>query len=349
MPTIDLAEVCQVVQQDLNNIAGQNAPILKPAQTGFLDAITSGVNTAGVEQIQTDTNDGKYRQVKVEYIKPTLKSEVSDTPSSTCSGGDEKLPEHDLVKVTRYKEIKRRFTEEEFRKFCKGAAHYKAQIMASDSNALFEAINDDLIALNLANVGTFYNGVAAGKDLPLLHETAEGEEKATAEGETFLIEDMNDLSVAGMPIVVGSNIVSRYATYQKIGTANDLGQDINKLKNWMFFRDKAVDVLSPPAANKSNMLVFAPGACQLISFNKYVGEFQHSSSFVEKRTLVNPVKDVTLDWNMKYDDCLEQYISVLSLNYDYWVMPQEAFDAADPRFGTNYTFQYLANKRLYVP
>lgn len=344
MPTIDLAEVSKTVQQDLIDVAGQNAPQLKPEITGLLDAIVSPVNTAGTQQLQTDLKDGKYHQVKLEYITPSTYDEVTDVDGGLCTEGPTKTPTHQLVKVTRYKEIKRDWDEEEMRSFWKKPSEYRAQVMASDMNAIYRAINRDLVSLYYAGVGNFIDGVPAGKELNLIRTTANGEIRADVSGEIEMMEDLQNLMVSGMPIVVGSNVVSRYATLQKLGVANDIGQDISKLKNFMFFRDRDPDLLNPLAAGKSNMLAFAPGACQLITFNKYKGEFAHKSPLVQKTTIVNPLKNIEFDWNLKYDDCAERYLSTIKLHYDYWVMPSDAFKATDERSGVNYTFSYAANQ-----
>ena len=346
--TINLAEVCKTVQQDLIAVAGQNAPMLRPEQTGLLDAITSPVNRSGTEQIQTDLKDGKYRQVKLEYIQPTTYDEVSDVAQGLCVEGDTKSPTHQLVKVTRYQEIKRDFDEEEMRHFWKQPSEYRARIMATDMNALFRKINRDLTGLFLANTGNFIGGVASPKDITLIQQKTDGQIYADLTGETKMMEDLQDLSIMGMPIVVGAGNVSEYATLQKLGVANDLGQDISKLKNWMFFRDRDTDLINPPAANKSNMLVIAPGAAQMVTFNKYKGEFTHASDLVQKRTIVNPVKNIELDWNFKYDDCKERYLSTIFLHYDYWVLPSDAWKATDERAGVNFTFAYNANKNVQV-
>jgi hypothetical protein len=342
MPTIDLKDVCKIVQQDLIDVAKTNAPLLKPEQTGTLDAIVSPINKAGTRQLQTDLRDGKYHQVKLEYITPTTHDEVTDTEGGLCTPGNTVAPKHALVKVTRYREIKRDFDEEEMRHFLKAPSAYRAQVMASDMNAITRAINRDLVALTLANVGPFIEGGASGKDINLIRNK-NGEIRADVSGETTVMEDMQDLAVSGMPMVIGAGNVSRYATLQKLGTANDIGQDISKLKNWMFFRDRDPDLINPLAPGKSNMIVFAPGACQLITFNKYKGEFAHASPLVQKRTIVNPVKGLEFDWNFKYDDCAERYISTTMLHYDYWVLPSDAFKATDERNGVNYTFHYAAN------
>lgn len=339
---IELKDVCKIVQQDLNVVAKANAPLLKPEQTGMLDSIISPVNKAGTTQLKTDLKDGKYHQVKLEYIKPTTEAEVSDTDQGTCAEGPTKAPNHALVKVTRYREIKRDFDEEEMRHFLKRPSEYRAQIMATDMNAITKAINKDLVAMALANVGPFIGSVPAGKDINLIRNK-NGEIRADVSGETEMMEDMQDLSVSGMPIVVGAGNVSRYATLQKLGVANDLGQDISKLKNWMFFRDRQLDIINPLLAGKSNMLVYAPGACQLITFNKYKDEFAHKSPLVHKTTIINPIKGLEFDWNLKYDDCAERYRSTIKLHYDFWVLPSDAFEDTDERTGVNYTFHYAAN------
>lgn len=348
MPQIDLAEVCKTVQQDLIKVAGSNAPLLQPERTGLLDALTSPVNKAGTEQLLTDTKDGMHRQVKLEYVKPSTYEDATDDVQPLCANGPTKSPNHALITVTESSSIKRDFDEDEMRDFWKKPSEHRALVMATDFNALCRRINRKLVALYAANVGGFVDGVGAGKAINLIQKKADGQIYGDPTGEVEMWEDLQNAGLTGLPFVVGSNIVSRYASLKKIGAANDLGQRIEDLAQWMFYRDRDPDLVNAPAANRSNMFVFAPGAAQLITYNKYKGEFKHKGDDFSKQTLVNPTKNLEVDWNFMYDKCTERYHSVMSLNFDYWVMPTDAYQANDERFGVNKTFLYNAAENIQV-
>jgi hypothetical protein len=339
MATINLSEVCNTIQQDLANIVGENYGAAQRQKTGFLDALVSPENTTMTEQIQTDAGDGKIKQVSVRYLSAGLASEVSQEPGDICEAGDEDSFKYELVKPTLYAETKITFSTAEMRKWCDSPAADRARVIATKMNRLFVDINEQLIAAANTNVGTFYNGVAAGKQVPMLFAASGSMVQANPAGEVTVLEDMSDLGIVGTPIVVGAGKLSQYARYANIGCCNEYGQDIASLGALAFYRDQFLGAIT---GNADDFLAFAPGAVQMIQWNANRGEFAMNLGTIERTTIIDPITGIELDLVVKYIECDDKWTFTFSKWFDLFNIPTDVFGEDDPREGVNNLFKYRA-------
>lgn len=338
---IELEDFCNTVRQNLNVLAGQNYPALKREPTGMLDAVNSPANRSGFEQKYiTDGGDGKKKQVLIEWAQPVPVSETVTSEQDVCAGGTEEPRFQDVVELTGFAGTRvMLFTEAELRKYCEQPSEVQTMRIAQHMSGLFRKINQILITKYNSNVGNFIAGVAAGREIELLHYDGITE-AAKPDGEVLLMEDMSDLGVT-RPLVVGAGIVSRYAKLAGIGCCNDYGQSVDQLSSaYDFYRDRDVDII---LAGSENVIAFAPGAVQMATYNKYRGEFRRVvENLFAHDTIVDPVTGITLDWKMKYDDCNELWRMAFFLNFDLFQLPDTLFKDADERDGVNYSFLYKA-------
>lgn len=339
MATINLSTVCNTIQQDLANIVGENYGAAQRQKTGFLDALMSPENTAFAEQIQTDAGDGKIKQVSVRYLTAGLESEVSDEPTAICTPGTDDTFQFDLVQPSLFNSIKVTFSVSEMRKYCDSPAADRARIIATKMNPLFVAINKQLIAAANSSVGTFFNSVAAGKQVPMLFTGSGAMVQANPAGEVEVLEDMSDLGIVGTPIVVGAGKLSQYARYANIGCCNDYGQDIASLGALAFYRDQFLGGIT---GNADDFLAFAPGSVQMVQWNGNKGDFAIEDGESYATTIIDPITGIELDLDVIYDKCTKKYIFTFAKTYDLFTIPTEVFDATDPRDGVNYLFKYRA-------
>ena len=61
--------LCEIIQDALINVYKQKAPELARTKCGYLDALRSTQNMAGVEMIPFPSETGKTRTVRLTYIK----------------------------------------------------------------------------------------------------------------------------------------------------------------------------------------------------------------------------------------------------------------------------------------
>lgn len=346
--TIDVADFCGTLQQDLADLAGNNYPAMKREATGFLDSLVSAENRSSYSQeLAVDSGDGKKKQVIIRYIQPGVYSEVGTAAVNICDNAGEEVSETRAIKeVTRFRRSPvLTFTKESLRSFCDAPSEYRAKVLASRMSALFRSINRDLISLANAAVGEHLGGTAAAVNLQMIINEASGRKSADFTGEMELLEEMADLGLSN-PFVVGSGLLSQYARLANIGCCNDFGQDMSKLGSFMFYRDRDVPSVIGAA---QNFLVYAPGAAHLVTWNKNKGEFAMTHEHFAETTLVDPVTGLELDMEFNYDRCDKVWKLMLSLDYDLFTLPTNMFKDADERDAINYLWKFNATEYTPAP
>lgn len=340
MATIDIAEVCNTISQDLANVVGANYGAAQRQKTGLLDALISPDNTSAVpEPLQVDAGDGKIKQVIVRYLQAGLESEVVDTAPDICLAGTPDAFQFQTVVPAEYAGVKITFTNAEMRKWCGSPAEERSRIILTKMNPLFVHINKALITKANAGVGVFYGGVAAGKQVPMLFQAAGQMLQSDPQGEVTLLEDMSDLGIVGTPLVVGAGKLSQYVRYAGIGCCNDYGQDISGTGGFNFYRDQ---FLGGVTGNADDFLAFAPGAVQFIGWTANKGEFAVNDGASMETTIIDPITGIELDMDVTYDKCDKVWVFTISKTYDLFITPTGQFQATDPREGVNNLFKYRA-------
>jgi len=127
--------LCQNLQVNLNTVTGNNAPQLKRDRVGYLDAIVSQENTAGVEMLPIPTN-GKYRKVQVNYAQRGIEDSVSLTCTNNCTATNEVEPKEAIVDVDKCVESALLFNEDEMRKLCEADSLWVSQTIMGQMNAI---------------------------------------------------------------------------------------------------------------------------------------------------------------------------------------------------------------------
>ncbi len=344
---MDLKDFCITLQQDLNDLAGNNFPAYKREATGFLDSLVSTENTTGIpEPLRVDAGDGKRKQVIVRYLTPGLLSEVSNTDTNICTNeGIEEVHNTLLKDVDRFRRSPvLTFTKDELRNLCEGPSEHRANVVATKMSSVFRSINQDLIALANTGVGSFFGAVAAGKQINLLAK--EGlVSAADPNGEFVVREDMANLGIMGRPIVVGAGKVAQYSHLAGIGCCNQYGQQIDQMSNWAYYRDQDLGSIT---GNADDFLAYAPGALQMIKWNLNKGEFEMNDTRSVESTIIDPVTGIELDYDMYYDRCDKVYKMYFYLNYGLFVLPTDMYKVGDDRAGTNNLFKYRALEAIPV-
>lgn len=346
---IDVADFCATLQQDLADVAGSNYRAMSRKPTGFFDSLVSAENRSTFSQeLGVDPGNGKPKQVIIRYLQPGIDSEVQTAAQNICTEAGEQVTETRTVKeVTRYRQTPvLTFTAENLRKFCDAAPEYRAKVLSSRISALTRSINKDLVALANAAAGIHKGGDATATDLQLITNEASGRKSADFTGQMELLEEMADVGVDN-PFVVGSGLLSQYTRLQGIGCCNQWGQNIGETEgDFRFYRDPD---LAGVIGAAENFLAFAPGACQLLTFNESKGDFAMVHDHFARTTMVDPVTGIEFDFQMKYDDCANVWKLMLSLHYDLFTLPADMFKGADDYNGVNFLWKFNATEYTPAP
>lgn len=326
--------LCEKVQQSLNSVAA-DAPSLKRTQIGYTQALTSNANMQGIEKVQVDQGNGKKRTVRLKYIQRAGdESEVMEADITDCSTEVERSPLDVDVDLTAYlRSPGLKFRESEMRKLCESDSSYMKTVVDGELDLVSRVLNKKLLALQAANFGTF-NGGDTFKSVVLL----KGNNGApNYKGESDIIESFEDLDVKGRPIVVGGGNLSQYVRQVGIGCCNTDGINLSQAGNLDFYKDRFAESILGDNA----FIGLVPGMVQLLTWNKYKGEYAKESKTFSHGTIIDPVTGIEYDMKWHYDDCADFYSLFFGVTYGLHFIPDDAFASADELYGYNGSLKFV--------
>lgn len=330
--------LCEKIQTTLNDLLGNNAPELMRTEVGYLQALTSPQNTAGVTYVPVDPGNGKNKKVRITWIQRGTDDNIVTSEPANCDPEVFQSPLETDIAVTKYIGTKWfGFNENDMRKLCEDDASYRGRVMSAQIDALMVKLDKQLITLQSANFGAFNPVIYTGyKDVTMINTAGDG---ITYIGEANMKEDFRNLNATAKPLVIGAGNLSLYSTMAKIGCCNQLGQDLsNAAADIDFFRDRYVDQI----LGANHFIGLIPGFVHLLTWNKYVGNYRKETPTFSKGTIMDAFTGLTLDMKWEYKSCEEQYAVQFSLNYELWFIPTDSFAEGDELEGVNFTLHYRA-------
>lgn len=329
--------ICEKVQTSLVEIFGNNAPNLKRTQVGYLQALTSPQNTAGMTILPIDPGTGKKKQVRVKYSQRGTESDITTSKPASCATELEKEPFEETVDISNYIGTKGlKFSESEMRKLCGPDSAWMAEVINNEMDALAVKLNKYLITNQSSNFGAFNPNVVGAKTVNLLYGA---QNAANYIGEATIMEDIEALDSSAKPLVIGSGKLGLYSRMTGIGCCNTLGQDISQAGNMDFFRDRFVGNI---LGNADDFIALLPGHVQLLTWNEYVGSYAKENQTFSHGTITDPFTGMVYDMKWHYNDCDDYYFVQLGVNWDQYFMPSNAFSAYDELVGMNGSLHYRA-------
>ena len=328
--------LCNAFQVYLNDVAGKNAPALKRDRVGYLDALMSSLNTAGVEKIPVPS-DGKYRETIVKFYQRGVASDIAEDCEGIldCSGDIEQEPFEQKVAVDDCIATKGLiFNENEMRKLCESDATWISNIIMGQMNAINVQLDKRILADAVANFGVFADGTNL-KEVPLFTPAPENAPRSIAMAQ--IRHQYDEVGSMGVPLIIGSGNFDLYAKSQEIACCNSsVGTDLSLWSDYAYYNDRFVEGI----AGAGHFIVLAPNVTQLLTWNKYLGDYAKRNDVFEHGTLTDPFTGLTYDMKVHYDDCKEQYTIKLFLHYKLWQLPADSFAGTDDFAGVNYSFDW---------
>lgn len=337
-PFVFTKGICANIQTSLNDLMGVNSPEAKRTPVGYLQAITSPTNTAGLNVIPIDPGTGKKKKVTVEYAQRGLESDVQDTYNNGCNRDISKEPISEDVEITEVLSLKGlTFSEDEMRKLCEPDQTWIARQINAHLDPFMVSLNKKLITMQSLNFGNFADGTNTVKSRQLL---VNSDKSPFYYGENQILNDFEDIDATGRPMLIGSGKLRDYTRLVNIGCCNAQGIDNGQAGDFDFYNDRHVgNILGDP----DNFIGLMPGNVQLLTWNKYKGAYRKANNGnYAKTTIIDPLTGIELDMRWKYDDCDEVWILTFSLWYNLWFLPTDAFAATDALEGVNYSLNYKA-------
>lgn len=326
--------LCEKVQESLNN-TNTDKPSLHRTQTGYLDAVQSGLNTAGVSKVPIDPGTGKKKTVRLTYIKRHAdESELITTKKTDCSTEVEPAPFEEDVEISTYLGTPGiKFDRAQMRKLCAPDSSYMQEQISAHLNSYMVGLNKKLLALQALNFGNFLGGDTF-KSVVLL----KGNNGApNYKGESDIMEHFADLDWSGKPIVIGAGNLAQYVRQVGIGCCNTDGLNLAQAGNLSYFRDRFVEGIMGPNA----FVGLVPGMVQLLTYNEYVGDYAAENDVFSHGTIVDPKTGLKLDMRWHFNDCDDTFSLNIGLWYKLHFIPTDSYAAADELNGYNGSLKFV--------
>lgn len=336
--------ICRDIQTSLNSLMGSNAPSVRRTPVGYLQALMSPTNRAGLEAIQLDTKDGKKHMMEIIYTQRGTEEHVKLAENNGCTPEFSVKPYSDVIEITNPISLDTlTFSEDQMRRLCTGDTDltWMTERLYEQLDGLSTVLNKQLITIQGANFGNFANGSPNVTSRQLLNVIAANNKVPNAYGEVQIFNDLEDVDYTGRPIMIGSGKLREYTRLSEIGCCNNNGIDNSELGDFDYFNDRFVGGI---LGNADDFITLMPGNVQLMTFNKYNGQYVKKNDSFKKFTIVDPYTGLEWDIRWKYDDCNEVWMVTLGLMYELYFMPTDAFRADDPLNGVNGTFHYRATQ-----
>lgn len=218
---------CNVVQQELENIARGNVTTLKIRNHGALQALKSPSNTSGFETVNLDTGDGKNTAVRVKYWT-NPRTAASTSRPNICSTDSTTAEKYANVTIDQTRSVKLTLSEPEFRDFCTAGvrnSQFAQQQIQGKLDQLFEGLDQDIVTYLATHRSNFYGGVAPGKTVKLV----KNDESPSQGGIIEISQDMMEAGTIGMPMAIGSGYVWSVGKLLDLACCSNAGIDLSKM------------------------------------------------------------------------------------------------------------------------
>ena len=333
--------------RELQEVAGQNGdPMRNRQKTGLLTALTSDLNTDGMEVDRLYTQgDGKTRKAILKYMKPDAVSDTSDTITDICEDvGASSAYVYDEVAIdNEVQSAVKTFTDAEMRALCETGSAFRMKVMGGMLNSVAKKINRTLITDFSTGVGGILNGSgAAATNYDLLFDDG-GIVQLNPPEWIKMMRDLDNTGLVGNKLFIGGAKFDTVAGLKNIAYCNAYGQDVSATSDPLYYHDIDIDsVLTAPSDSDNSFFVFGAGAAQLIDKPLYKDEFRivHDQEVFD--TIVDPVTGLEYDFELIWDRCDKSWKMKLSLHYGLWQLPLDLYKSGDDRYKVNYNFWFTA-------
>lgn len=314
----------------------------KRSKLGYLEAINSRLNMSMQTQIPTQQGS-KKRVVELRWRQRTIESQVLEAESGTCTSDNFPDFNSELFEVAKFVEYKFALNTEEFKAVCEGRSKFIQDSINLSYDALAKTINRALLTEQVTNFGiNIRTGSSAASSIDVF-PAATGAPNAAAL-QTLQSDFEVDNEMVGTPIWIGAGNIYKYWKTLEQACCNDAGINMLDLSNSLGYAPFTDTMMGGVFADPDDFMVLEQGSIQFVPFNDYVGEDVTSSgTSVARGTITDTKTGITYDIKVLQDDCNDDWVVKMTLHYDIFFQPLEAYQVDDPLFGTNGTLRYNAN------
>lgn len=313
---------CQRLQAGLVEFFGKNIATYRTlGSVSYIKWLLSPQNTAGFRKISNDIQGvpGKKRGVafrvdgpfcfslcalnvtcttnNIQYVDPQSQEivfDLSNPPFRHCD--------------SQGRPVRLRFKEADLEKYCTQTnTEYISEQIFRYLLRFEEALDAALTTILNGQIGTNAQGEAI-TNVPIFTAANAYTPNMAAlnpEAMWYLDQLYKDIGQDNQFGMLGGTIINKIAQYQKWTTWNGAGLDMSKadaINPYLFYNRNFNSTFG-----QSDFIIAAPGAQQLVTWNKYKGErVRGVTDLYSKGTIILPTTGLEVDWKWWYDyDCEE--------------------------------------------
>lgn len=311
------AYACKSLQAKLTDYYGQNAAEFRTlGSVGLLKFLTSPQNTRGFRQIDVESIPGKKRAVAMMVDNPfcfdlcALTADCNTTRIESTNPAQEIVfsldgPEYRVCDTASGESgsspAALSFSEEDLMRYCTETDQsYITRQIARYNKRFIESLDQRIFEIAATKVGTNASGQATTDLKFFTTNTDTSQSNLNAAAVFFLNQYWKDAGNDGQFALIGGQKLSMIAEFKKWQGLNAMGVDLNNINEeipFVYYDRNSDSVLAP-----DDFLQVAPGAMQLVTWNKYKGEKRRSiTDLYTHGTFIDPATGIEVDYQWYYD------------------------------------------------
>jgi hypothetical protein len=342
------ANICPALLLTLMDVIGENASPTRGLSAGALLALHDPDNVRQGPEVRSIAESGHIRTARVAFKRPSIISQTSSSDSGGCFEGDPNPYVEDTIEIDGYREITGSVEIETVRTFCREYSNLEnlglrlsdnksvqatfenglaqtslsvireiGQSILFDRRAVLEGIDKDVVDYLAANYAKWADGSNNKTFTVMGSDGAPNKDQISR-----MLQQLGNLGMMGTPIHVGSDTgaLDRFLAWERQFAAYccqdggiDFGGITSKMGKWYRSRQITSEV------DDDAVFTFFPGLVKYIPFLKNVGNFGVKIGNTWLATLPVPeVPGLTLDFDIREDECERSYIYRHSQNFTVW-------------------------------
>ena len=315
---------CKALQAKLIDYYAQNAAEFRTlGSVGLLKWLRSPQNTRGFRQIDVESIPGKKRAIamlvdnpfcfdvcslagvtcettRVESTNPSQEVvfELTSDPYRVCSDG-----------ASGGEPVTLNFDADDLMKYCMDDdTTYITRQIARYNKRFIESLDKRVTEMLVTKVGTTSTG-AAEQELNFFNTNSTTNQSNLNAAAIFFLNQTwknagNDMQFA----MIGGERVNMIAAFKNWQGLNDMGVNLNDINEQIpfIYYDRNFDGVF---GNNTDFLQIAPGAAQLVTWNRYRGEKRKEvTNLYTHGTFVDPATGIEVDFRWNYDERCERWV-----------------------------------------
>lgn len=348
----------------LEEISGQATPSLKIQMPGFLNFLKS----QDPFNISVGAYDGTKREVRIGYRPRVGVAEVRTSKSCDYTAQPTEL--ETTVSVGSTRQYAFHISDELVAQYMSDASDESnvgkpptpimrkfLQNIYAAANALLMAVDQDVLTLAAAAVGR--NRVTGANTSKTINISKDGTVTPLTDGLTEILKDYQVNEFYGRPAMIGSGLMHSFMVQRFAQGTNQSGLDKGALSDLIDFY---YDQNAASIVGSNQVLVYEPGAVQLIEYLEYTGfkagPKPGGSTFgvipIPVQT-ANGIIPVEFDFQLRYNDCAvtategyaggsitlqKGYNMILSKQFGLFTIPTDAYKFHDELWQNRGSLRY---------